>query len=365
MRFNLPLQPPLAPMLAKALDDLPLAAGMIYEPKWDGFRCVIFRDGDNIELSSRGERPLTRYFPELIEALAAGLPQRCVIDGEIVIVGRNGLDFDALLQRIHPAESRVQRLALETPASFVAFDILAIGDDDLRSTPFGERRSILIDALGQVKPPIHLTPATTDPATAADWFERFEGAGLDGVMAKPASLTYQADRRVMFKVKHQRTADCVVGGFRWHKDSGVGSLLLGLYDDDGVLHHVGVATSFTAKLRLALVDELSPLREDALDGHPWRDWAEATASESPNDSGQRMPGASSRWNAKKDLSWEPLRAERVAEVAYDHLQRDRFRHATRLVRWRDDRTPASCTYAQLEQPVPEELHRVFGTDGLS
>ena len=365
MKFNLPFQPPLAPMLAKALDDLPLAAGMIYEPKWDGFRCIVFRDGDNIELSSRGERPLTRYFPELLAALRVNLAQRCVIDGEIVIVGSKGLDFDALLQRIHPAESRVQRLAAETPASFVAFDVLALGDDDLRAKPFAERRSLLIDVLDHARPPIHLTPATTDPTMAGDWFERFEGAGLDGVVAKPASLTYQPDKRVMFKVKHQRTADCVVGGFRWHKDSGVGSLLLGLYDDDGVLHHVGVATSFTAKLRLALADELSPLRENALDGHPWRDWAQAAGAESANDSGQRMPGASSRWNAKKDLSWEPLRPERVAEVAYDHLQRDRFRHATRLVRWRDDRTPDSCTYAQLEQPVPEELHRVFGTDGLS
>ncbi len=365
MKFNLPFQPPLAPMLAKALDDLPLAAGMIYEPKWDGFRCIVFRDGDNIELSSRGERPLTRYFPELLAALRVNLAQRCVIDGEIVIVGSKGLDFDALLQRIHPAESRVQRLAAETPASFVAFDVLALGDDDLRAKPFAERRSLLIDVLDHARPPIHLTPATTDPTMAGDWFERFEGAGLDGVVAKPASLTYQPDKRVMFKVKHQRTADCVVGGFRWHKESGVGSLLLGLYDGDGMLHHVGVATSFTSKLRLALADELSPLRENALDGHPWRDWAQAAGAESANDSGQRMPGASSRWNAKKDLSWEPLRPERVAEVAYDHLQRDRFRHATRLVRWRDDRTPDSCTYAQLEQPVPEELHRVFGTDGLS
>lgn len=356
-------------MLAKALDRLPLASGMIYEPKWDGFRCIVFRDEDDIELSSRGERPLTRYFPELLPALRAQLPRRCVIDGEIVIAGSNGLDFDALLQRIHPAESRVQRLAAETPASFVAFDVLALGDDDLRTTPFVERRSLLVEALRTAEPPIHLTPATTDPSVAADWFDRFEGAGLDGVMAKPASLTYQPDKRAMFKVKHQRTADCVVGGFREHKEGGVGSLLLGLYDTEGVLQHVGVATSFSAKFRQALVEELAPWQDRALEDHPWRDWAEGPTREVPEEStdgpGQRMPGATSRWNAKKDLSWQPLRAERVVEVAYDHLQRNRFRHATRFVRWRDDRSADSCTYAQLEQPVPEELHMVFGADGHS
>ncbi len=359
MKFNLPVIPPIGPMLAKAVNELPLEPGMIYEPKWDGFRCIIFRDGDKIELSSRGERPLTRYFPELIEALLNDLPQRCVVDGEIVIVGSHGLNFDALLQRIHPADSRVRRLALETPASFVAFDLIALGDDDLRNTPFVERRTLLTNALSQAKPPIYLTPATTDPVIAADWFERFEGAGLDGVMAKSASLGYLPDKRLMFKVKHQRTADCVVGGFRWHKESGVGSLLLGLYDTDGVMHHVGVATSFTAKRRLELVEELAPWRDNALDNHPWADWAKAAQAEAMNHSGQRLPGATSRWNAKKDLSWEPIRAERVAEVAYDHLQGDRFRHATRLVCWRDDRSPDSCTYAQLEQPVPEELRQVF------
>ncbi len=368
MTFNLPLQPPVGPMLAKALDCLPLASGMIYEPKWDGFRCIVFRDGENIELSSRGERPLTRYFPELLGALRTQLPPRCVIDGEIVITGPNGLDFDALLQRIHPAESRVQRLAVETPASFVAFDILALGDNDLRATPFAERRSLLVEALREAHSPIHLTPATTDPAVAGDWFERFEGAGLDGVMAKPASLTYQPDKRMMFKVKHQRTAECVVGGFREHREGGVGSLLLGLYDTEDILQHVGVATSFSAKFRHALLDELTPWRDHALDGHPWRDWAEspsreAQAAQSTDDPGQRMPGATSRWNAKKDLSWQPLRPERVVEVAYDHLQRNRFRHATRFVRWRDDRSADSCTYAQLEQPIPEELHMVFGADG--
>lgn len=365
MKLNLPVQPPMGPMLAKALGELPLEPGMIYEPKWDGFRCIIFRDGDAIELTSRAERPLTRYFPELVEAFRINLPQRCVVDGEIVIVGTKGLDFDSLLQRIHPAESRVTRLAEETPASFVAFDLIALDDKDLRSTPFSERRKGLVDALEGIKPPVYLTPATTNPREAADWFERFEGAGLDGVMAKPGSLAYLPDKRVMFKVKHQRTADCVVGGFRWHKESGVGSLLLGLYDDAGVLHHVGVATSFSTKRRKELIDELAPLRTGALEGHPWRDWAEGETS-NPNSSelnegeAQRRPGSNSRWNAKKDLSWEPLRCERVAEVSYDHLQGDRFRHATRLVRWRDDRTTDSCTYEQLEQPVPEELHRVFG-----
>jgi ATP-dependent DNA ligase len=344
-------------MLAKLARELPVRSGLVYEPKWDGFRCIVFRDGDEVELGSRNERPLTRYFPELAEPLRAQLPARCVVDGEIVIGGSTGLDFDALLQRIHPAESRVRRLAEETPASFVAFDLLAVDDDDLRARPFAERRERLVAALGGARSPVHLTPATDDPGRAQEWFARFEGAGLDGVVAKPGDLAYLEDKRAMIKVKHDRTADCVVGGFRWHKDGeGVGSLLLGLYDDEGTLHHVGVATSFSVTRRRELVDELVPLRDDALEGHPWRAWAEAEAAEG----GQRLPGAPSRWNNARTMTWEPLRPERVAEVAYDHLQGDRFRHATRLVRWRPDRDAASCTYGQLQRPVPEELASVFG-----
>jgi ATP-dependent DNA ligase len=354
--MDLPVMPPVAPMLAKAVPDLPEGEGMLFEPKWDGFRCIVFRDGDEVELGSRNERPLTRYFPELIEPLRATLPDRCVVDGEIVIAAKDGLDFDALLQRIHPADSRVRRLAEETPASFVAFDLLAEGDEDLTAEPFRARRARLERALAGAAPPIHLTPITTDRATATDWFSRFEGAGLDGVVAKPPDVEYRQDQRVMFKVKHARTADCVVAGFRVHKSGdGVGSLLLGLYDEDGTLHHVGVATSFTAARRRELLDEIAPLRENALEGHPWREWAEAM-----RESSGRMPGAPSRWNAKKDLSWEPLRPEWVAEVGFEHLQGDRFRHATRLVRWRPDRTPESCTYAQLDVAVPYEIEKVFG-----
>ena len=350
--------PPVKPMLAKLSRDLPLSEDLVYEPKWDGFRCIVFRDGDEVELGSRNEKPLNRYFPELIGALQANLPARCVLDGEIVISSPDGLDFDALLNRIHPAASRVALLAAQTPASFVAFDILALGDDDLRSQPFAARRRLLEEALAGSGPPVHLTPMTTDPSVAADWFARFEGAGLDGVVAKGVDLAYVEDKRLMLKVKHDRTADCVVAGFRWHKDGGgVGSLLLGLYDDAGTLHHVGVATSFSVARRKELAAELEPFRADALDGHPWQGWAEAEAG---GVDGQRQPGGPSRWNAKKDLSWEPLRIERVAEVGYDALQGDRFRHATKLVRWRPDRDPASCTYAQLEKPVPEVLAEVFG-----
>ncbi|CAN5124177.1 ATP-dependent DNA ligase [soil metagenome] len=349
--------PPVAPMLAKLVRDLPRTPGLIYEPKWDGFRCIVFRDGDEVELGSRKERPLTRYFPELADPLRTNLAERCVVDGEIVIAGAGGLDFDALLQRIHPADSRVRLLAEQTPASFVAFDLLAVGDDDLRLRPVTERRSLLEEALGGAGPPIYLTPATTDPEVAGDWFARFEGAGLDGVIAKAPDLAYVADKRLMLKVKHERTADCVVAGFRVHKDGeGVGSLLLGLYDEAGTLHHVGVATSFNVKHRRALVDELAPLRGGALEDHPWKSWAEAETGAK----GQRMPGGASRWNAGKNTSWEPLRIERVAEVSYDNLQGDRFRHATHLVRWRPDRDPASCTYAQLDRPVPEVLAEVFG-----
>ena len=365
--------PPVQPMLAKLARVLPEDEGLVYEPKWDGFRCVVFRDGDEVELGSRNERPLTRYFPELPGPLRESLPERCVLDGEVVIAGDRGLDFEALLQRIHPAESRINLLAGQTPASFVAFDLLALDGDDLRGRPFAERRARLEEALAGVRPPVHLTPATSDPVVAAEWFDRFEGAGLDGVVAKRVDLTYRENERVMLKVKHQRTADCVVGGFRWHKSGGVvGSLLLGLYDDEGTLHHVGVTASFTMARRRELFDEIAPLREGALDGHPWA-WAGPEAERAglrgpnaaaglrgPNAVAGRMPGGPSRWNAKRDLSWEPLRPERVVEVAFDHLQGDRFRHATTFQRWRPDRDPRTCTYAQLEVAVPEELAAVFG-----
>jgi ATP-dependent DNA ligase len=327
---------------------------------------VIFRDGDEVEIGSRKERPMTRYFPEVVEAVRARFPPRAVIDGEIVIAGDGGLDFWALQQRIHPAASRVERLAGETPASFVAFDLLALGDRDLTDEPFDERRRLLEEVVATVddgpqgsdRSRVHVTPITGDPDTAEDWFRRFEGAGFDGVMAKPASGPYRQGERAMWKIKHQRSADCVVAGFRWHKDgNGVGSLLLGLYDDHGTLHHVGVATSFTAARRRELVDEIAPLREEALDDHPWRDWAMAEAHAEGE---SRKPGAVSRWNANKDLSWEPLRPDRVAEVRYEHLQGDRFRHATRLLRWREDKTPAECTYDQLEAIAPAELAAIFG-----
>ena len=346
--------PPVSPMLAKLCRQMPEGGGLFYEPKWDGFRCIVFRDGPDVELGSRNERPLTRYFPELVESLLANLPSRCVLDGEIVIAGRSGLDFDALLQRIHPAASRIKLLASATPSSFVAFDLLAFGDDDLRGEPFGSRRSALEQALGDAEPPVYLTPATPDPAVARDWFDRFEGAGLDGVVAKPVELTYREGERVMLKVKHERTADCVVGGFRWHKDGGgVGSLLLGLYDEQGTLHHVGVASGFAVALRKSLVDDLASYRSASLEGHPWK----AMAADADS---TRRPGAQSRWNAGKDLSWEAVAPELVCEVGYDHLQGDRFRHATSFRRWRNDREPGSCTYAQLEVAVPEELARVFG-----
>jgi ATP-dependent DNA ligase len=343
-------------MLAKLTRDFPEAPDLIYEPKWDGFRCIVFRDGDEIELGSRNEKPLTRYFPELVESLRANIPERCVLDGEIVIPSEKGLDFDALQLRMHPAESRVKKLSAEIPASFVAFDLLALGDDDLMSSPFSVRRAALEKALKKATPPIHLTPATTDPAVARDWFERFEGAGLDGVIAKPPTITYQPDKRVMLKIKHQRTVECAVGGFRVHKDGeGVGSLMLGLFDDDGNMHHVGVATSFSAARRKELLDEIAEHRTDALDGHPWAEWANAEAHQE----GKRLPGGGNRWNAGKDMSWTPLRLGLVAEVAYDGMQGDRFRHATQLVRWRPDREPRSCSYDQLDRPVPELLEKVF------
>jgi ATP-dependent DNA ligase len=421
--------PPVAPMLAKSTDAVPEGDGWQFEPKWDGFRCIVFRDGPEIELGSRNERPLTRYFPELATALLRELPERCVVDGEIVVATAGGLDFDALQQRIHPAESRVNRLALETPASFVAFDLLALGDDDLMGLPLAERRARLEQALAPARPPVHLTPVTSDRATAQDWFVRFEGAGLDGVMAKDLTGPYVPDKRTQLKVKHKRTADCVVAGYRVHKSGdGIGSLLLGLYDDDGALHHMGVATSFTAARRKELVAEVAPYERDALADHPWRDWGEARAAGgdgeaadgsrmpgSPNrwnatkdmswtalrtelvaevapyeadalaehpwrdwggaekrgsgaekreggveGDATRMPGSPNRWNATKDMSWTALRTELVAEVAYEHVQSGRFRHATRLVRFRPDRDPRTCTFAQLEQVAPYELHRIFG-----
>jgi ATP-dependent DNA ligase len=340
-------------MLAKLARDLPEGDGLFYEPKWDGFRCIVFRDGDDVVLGSRNEKPLTRYFPELVAALAAQLPERCVIDGEIVIAGPRGLEFDALSQRIHPAASRVRLLAETTPASFVAFDLLALDDRDLQPDPYASRRAALEKALRKVRSPIHLTPVTTDPDTARDWFARFEGAGLDGVVVKAAGLSYQPGKRVMLKVKHERTADCVVGGFRWHKEGGVvGSLLLGLFDEESRLHHVGVASGFSGARRSEFVDTLASYRKAATRGHPW-------LGDGAHEG--RVPGGQSRWNAGKDLSWEPLRPELVVEVGYDHLQGDRFRHATSFVRWRPDRSPATCTYAQLDSPVPTELQEVFGT----
>ncbi|MEC3976068.1 ATP-dependent DNA ligase [Amycolatopsis sp. H20-H5] len=353
--MDLPVMPPVRPMLAKAVHEVPRTPGLTFEPKWDGFRCIVFRDGDEVELGSRNDRPLTRYFPELVELLKEALPPRCVVDGEIVLVTSGGLDFERLQLRLHPAASRVKKLAAETPASFVAFDLLALGDRDLTPAPFRERRELLEGVLGADLARVHLTPLTEDPDVAQDWFTRFEGAGFDGVMAKPADLPYEQDKRTMWKVKHERTADCVVAGFRWHKDgAGVGSLLLGLFDDDAVLHHVGVASSFTAARRRELVGELAPLRENALAAHPWREWAEAHP-----DAGGRMPGGLSRWSPAKDLSWEPVRTEWVAEVRYEHVQGGRFRHGGRLVRFRPDREPASCTYAQLEQVPPAELAALF------
>jgi ATP-dependent DNA ligase len=351
--MQLPVMPPVAPMLAKAVPTIPPA--MSYEPKWDGFRSIVFRDGDELELGSRNERPMTRYFPELVAALKDELPERCVLDGEIVIAADRGLDFDALQQRIHPAASRVTMLSEKTPASFIAFDLLALGDEDYRARPFAERRAALADALAGAGRSVHLTPTTTEFDLAQQWFTEFEGAGLDGVIAKPLELTYQPDKRVMFKIKHVRTADCVLAGLRWHKTSTdaaplVGSLLLGLFAEDGRLQHVGVVGAFTAKRRAELVDELAPLRLADGEDHPWREWANAEAH-----AGQRLPGAVSRWNAQKDLSFVPLRPERVLEVKYEHMEGTRFRHLAHFLRWREDRTPESCTYEQLEQPVSFRL----------
>jgi ATP-dependent DNA ligase len=361
--MRLPFEPPLEPMLAKASDGLPAGDGWLFEPKWDGFRAIVFRDGDEVYTQSRDLKPLDRYFPELAVPLRASLPDRCILDGEVVIASDGALDFEALLLRIHPAESRVRMLAEHSPASFVAWDLLALDDEDLRSTPQGERRSRLEAALSNPEPPVHLTPATTDRNLAADWFDRFEGAGLDGVVAKRLDAPYQPGKRAMLKIKHQRTADCVVAGFRWHKNgpgTHVGSLLLGLYDDDGKLNHVGVTSSFSWERRASILKELEPLRKHALDGHPWKEWADWAGYGDADASGQRLPGATSRWNRGKDLSWEPLRTERVCEVAFDHLQGSRFRHASTFVRWRPDKPPEACRYDQLEETPAFELAKIFG-----
>jgi ATP-dependent DNA ligase len=349
--------PPLLPMLAKRASALPEGAGWIYEPKWDGFRMIVFRDGEELLLQSRDEKPLGRYFPELRAPLLAQLPERCVLDGEVVVARDGALDFEALQQRIHPAASRVTRLAEETPASVVFWDVLCEGERDLRAQPFRERRRELERLLGAAKPPLHVTPATEDRAVAADWFRRFEGAGLDGVLAKPAAGAYEPNKRAMVKVKHERECDCVVAGFRWHKrgEGRVGSLLLGLYDDAGALQHVGVAASFTDAKRRELVSVLEPYRSNARAGHPWESWAGALGD------GQRMPGAQSRWSQGKDLGWEPLRPELVVEVAYDHMQGDRFRHTAHFRRWRPDKPPRECTYEQLEVVAPEELATIFAS----
>ncbi len=359
--MDLPISPPIEPMLAKPATAFPSDDGWLFEPKWDGFRALVFRDGDEVLIQSRDLKPLDRYFPELGGPLRAALPQRCILDGEVVIAGSDGrLDFDALLLRIHPAESRVRMLAAASPASYVAWDVLAVGDDDLRLVPQAERRSRLETILAGAAPPVYLTPATRDRSTAIDWFERFEGAGLDGVIAKRLDATYQPGKRAMLKLKHQRTADCVVAGFRWHKDGPgtlIGSLLLGLFDAEGTLHHVGITASFTMARRAELVAELAPLRDGALADHPWAGWA-TWASEMAA-SGQRVPGATSRWNRGRDLSWQALRPERVVEVAFDHLQGDRFRHGTTFVRWRPDKRPADCRYDQLAETPAYELAQIF------
>jgi ATP-dependent DNA ligase len=360
--MTLPVTPPVAPMLARSADAIPERGDWLFEPKWDGFRALVFRDADEVLIQSRDLRPLDRYFPELAAPLREELPERCVLDGEIVIAGSQGLDFEALLLRIHPAASRVAVLAERSPASYVAWDLLALDDEDLMARPQSERRARLELVLATARAPVHVTPATRDPAEAAEWFSRFEGAGLDGLMAKPADAAYVPGKRVMLKVKHERTADCVVAGFRWHaKGAGthVGSLLLGLFDDQGRLHHVGVTSSFTWARRADLAAELEPLRRDALDGHPWAEWAAWASAGTADASGARLPGATSRWNRGKDLSWEPLRPERVCEVAYDHLQGDRFRHATTFRRWRTDRRPEDCRYDQLASATPYELGRIL------
>ena len=358
--MNLPVNPPVLPMLSKRIGELPAGRTWIFEPKWDGFRALVFRDGDEIFIQSRDGKSLNRYFPELRDPILQQLPLRCVLDGEIVIANKTGLDFEALQLRIHPAASRVQLLAQESPASIVFFDLLCEGDQDLRGQPFQHRRNQLESLLESAASPIHVTPATDDLKVAADWFSRFEGAGLDGVMAKPIAGAYLSDKRAMFKVKHERDCDCVVAGFRWHKGShetAIGSLLLGLFDDAGALQHVGVCASFTNDKRRQLVEYLAPFRRDALMNHPWQQWAEHAIE--AGEAGHRMPGGHSRWSQGKDLSWEPLRPELVVEVAYEHMQGDRFRHLAQFRRWRADKQPGDCTYAQLEVVAPQELMEIF------
>ncbi len=356
--MRLPVNPPVAPMLAKPVATIPVG-DYVFEPKWDGFRSIIFRDGDEIEIGSRNERPMTRYFPELVATFAEQLPERCVIDGEIVVPDGAGrqLDFEALQQRIHPAASRVNMLSVQTPAHFVAFDLLALGDVDYMDRPFRERRAALEAALAGVKAPIHLTRATSDREVATGWFSQFEGAGLDGLIAKSPASTYQPDKRVMFKIKHDRTADCVVAGYRVHKtgNDAIGSLLLGLYNKDGKLANVGVIGAFPMERRRELFQEMQAL-VTTFEDHPWN-WAE-------HEAGERTPrkGMNSRWNADKDLAFIPLRPERVVEVRYDHMEGPRFRHTAQFVRWREDRTPRSCTYEQLEEPVSYDLAEVLGAD---
>lgn len=359
--MTLPVPPPVKPMLAKASKELPLG-DFLYEPKWDGFRCIVFKDGDDVELASRNQKPLTRYFPELLDPIREQFPDRCVIDGELVVPTANGLDFDLLGQRIHPAESRIDRLAVEHPASFVAFDLLALDDLDLRALPFRDRRGALEQLLERAAPPMHLTPTSTDPALAQDWFERFEGSGFDGVMAKPADGPYVEDKRVQFKVKHHRTADCVVAGYRVHKEGGVGSLLLGLFDDGSAtgtprLHSVGVCSAFAASRRRTLAGEISAFEPGAEIGHPW-----ISTDDTEPDGSVRMPGSVSRWSSGKDADWHPMRCELVAEVTYENVTKGRFRHPARFVRWRSDKSPAECTYEQIDQPPPLEFTAIFGAD---
>jgi ATP-dependent DNA ligase len=357
---DLPVNPPILPMLSKRIAELPAGQGWIFEPKWDGFRALVFRDGDEILIQSRDTKSLNRYFPELAVPIKAQLPARCVLDGEIVIAAKGGLDFEALQLRIHPAASRVKLLSREIPASIVFFDLLCEGEHDLRREPFERRREQLESLLASAAPPLHLTPATRDLDVASDWFRRFEGAGLDGVMAKPVSGAYESDKRVMFKVKNERDCDCVVAGFRWQKGghgTAIGSLLLGLFDDAGALQHVGVCASFTQDKRRQLVDFLAPYRRDALAHHPLKAWGEYEGT--GGEAGHRMPGAQSRWSQGKDLSWEPLRPELVVEVAYEHMQGARFRHMAQFRRWRTDKKPRDCTYAQLEVVPPQELMAIF------
>ena len=353
--MQLPVNPTILPMLAKRVGELPTVGSWIFEPKWDGFRALVFRDGDEVLIQSRDEKPLNRYFPELIEPLKAQLPKRCVLDGEIVLARDGALDFDALQLRLHPAASRVKLLSEQIPTAIVFFDLLCAGNQDLRSKPFEDRRNKMESLLSSATSPIHLTPATTDMKVATDWFSRFEGAGLDGVIAKPTSGKYESNKRVMLKVKHERECDCVVAGFRWHKkaNGSVGSLLLGLFDDEGTLQHVGVCASFTDKKRQELVEFLEPYRKNALAKHPWKQWAAAEFE-------GRMPGGQSRWSQGKDLSWEPLRPELVVEVAYDHMQGSRFRHTAQFRRWRTDKKPKDCTFEQLEVVAPQELQEIFG-----